>query len=605
MRGKEGHGLSFRWWQQHPPGGDGRAYAVAALSVAAALLFRWTFREWFGGNVPYLQFFPAILVAAWFGGFGPGLLATALSTLAAISFFLPPAGSAFGGVADATSLGFFVAIGAGISWLNHQLRSAAILSASRVERLDAIINTTVDGIIVIDGEGKIEAFNRGAERMFGYPAGEVLGRNVSLLMPSPYHEEHDGYLTRYAATGEARIIGKGREVSGRRRDGTVFPVQLSVGEMTIAGQRKFTGVLHDLTERVRLEGRLGSSEARWKAIIDTAVDGIVVIDKHGHVETFNPAAERLFGYAASEVIGRNVDMLMPSPYREEHDTYLARYLATGRAKIIGTGREVQGRRKDGTTFPLHLSVGEINQDGERKFAGILHDLTGRVRMEGQLREQAALAKLGEMAAVIAHEVKNPLAGIRGAVQIFGSQMPEHDRRVPVLKEIVSRIDALDQMIKDLLYFARPPKPRRSPTDVVPLVTTTANLLSEDPALKGVAIEVEGSAPPLSADPDMLRIVFQNLLINSAHAMHGKGRIRVAVGTDATTCEIAFTDSGPGIPSEIRDKIFTPFFTTKSRGSGLGLPTAKRLVEAHDGQIEIDCPPAGGTSVVIRLPMNGA
>jgi nitrogen-specific signal transduction histidine kinase len=207
-------------------------------------------------------------------------------------------------------------------------------------------------------------------------------------------------------------------------------------------------------------------------------------------------------------------MLMPSPYREEHDTYLTRYLATGRAKIMGIGREVQGLRKDGTTFPLHLSVGQITVQGERKFTGILHDLSSRVQMEGQLREQAALAKLGEMAAVIAHEVKNPLAGIRGAIQVFGRQMSEGGTKAQVMKEIVSWIDALDQMMEDLLLFARPPKPRRAPTDLVPLVTTTANLLSEDPALKEVDVEVEGSAPTVSADPDMLRIVFQNLLIKA-------------------------------------------------------------------------------------------
>jgi PAS domain S-box-containing protein len=136
----------------------------------------------------------------------------------------------------------------------------------------------------------------------------------------------------------------------------------------------------------RAEEAQRTSAARWRAIVDSAVDGIIAIDAHGRIEAFNPAAERLFGYAADEVRGRNVDMLMPSPYREEHDTYLSRYLATGRAKIIGSGREVQGRRKDGSTFPLHLSVGEMTIDGERKFTGILHDLTDRVQMEGRLAE---------------------------------------------------------------------------------------------------------------------------------------------------------------------------------------------------------------------------
>lgn len=340
-------------------------------------------------------------------------------------------------------------------------------------------------------------------------------------------------------------------------------------------------------------------------VIDSAVDGIVVIDAHGRVEAFNPAAERLFGYTTEEVFGRNVDMLMPSPYREEHDTYLSRYLATGRAKIIGMGREVQGLRKDGTTFPLHLSVGQIMVGSERKFTGILHDLSSRVQLEGQLREQAALAKLGEMAAVIAHEVKNSLAGIRGAIQVFGNRMTQDGMNAQVLKEIVSRIDALDQMMKDLLLFARPPTPRRAPTDLVPLVTAIAGLLSVDPAMHDMEVDIDGTAPPVSADADMLRIVFQNLLINGAHAMHGKGRIRVSVDTIDSACQIAFIDGGPGIPAEIREKIFTPFFTTKARGSGLGLPTAKRFIEAHHGQIAIDCPSAGGTKVVVRLPMGTA
>jgi PAS domain S-box-containing protein len=481
-------------------------------------------------------------------------------------------------------------------------RTAGADAVARAERLDAILNMTADGIIVIDAQGRIEAFNRGAQQLFGYPESEVLGRNVSILMPSPHHEEHDKYLERYLTTGEARIIGVGREVTGRTRDGTTFPVHLSVGEMRIAGKRKFTGVLRDLTRRVRLEGELGASEARWRAVVESAVDGIIVIDAHGRVETFNPAAERLFGYRADEVLGHNVDMLMPSPYREEHDSYLSRYLATGRAKIIGIGREVQGRRKDGSVFPLHLSVGQITVAGERRFTGILHDLSNRVRLEEQVREQATLAKLGEMAAVIAHEVKNPLAGIRGAMQVIASRLPPEGAHPQILKEIIGRIDALDTMMKDLLLFARPPKPNRVRTEVVQLVETTANLLGQDPAMGELRIEIGGSAPPVSADPDMLRIVFQNLLINSAHATLGKGRIRVEVGAVDSTCRIAFMDNGPGIPLEIREKIFTPFFTTKARGSGLGLPTTKRLIEANEGHVAISCPPAGGTTVVVELPL---
>jgi two-component system, LuxR family, sensor kinase FixL len=469
------------------------------------------------------------------------------------------------------------------------------------ERLRSVIDSAVDGIIVIDDRARIEAFNRGAERLFGYPASDVIGQNVNVLMPAPYHEEHDGYLARYLATGSAHIIGIGREVSGRRRDGTIFPLHLSVGEMTVGGARKFTGVVHDLSARVNLEKQLRSSEARWRTIIESAVDGIVVIDARGRVEAFNPAAERLFGYSEAEVHGRNVNVLMPSPYHEEHDQYLARYQATHVKKIIGIGREVTGRRKDGSTFPVHLSVAEMVLDGETKFTGILHDLTERTRIEAQLREQTALARLGEMAAVIAHEVKNPLAGIRGAIQIIGGRLPKDSKDAQITQEIISRIDALNALMKDLLLFARPPQPKPLAVELKTLVTTTADLLNADPALKGLRVEVEGSAPPVLADPDLLKIVFVNLLVNGAHAMNGQGIVRVAIGTHGSLSEVTFSDSGPGIPADVRARIFTPFFTTKSRGSGLGLPTAKRLVEAHHGTIDVECPPAGGTTVTVRLP----
>jgi len=586
-----------------------REYGLAVGLVAASVLVRSALAPLLGSKVPYLHFFPAILVAGWYGGLGPGVAATVLSTLAAMYMFLTPPGVAVGDPADIFSLVLFVVTGVMIAWLNHRRRGAeaserasAAQSSARAERLDAVFNTTVDGIIVIDTAGRIEEINRGAVRLFGYPEADVLGRNVSLLMPAPYHDEHDSYLERYLSTGVATIIGTGRQVTGRRRDGSTFPLHLSVGEMTVNGERKFTGMLHDLTARMRLDEQLRASEARWRAIVESAVDGVVVIDRFGKIDAFNPAAVRLFGYDEADVIGRNVSMLMPSPYHGEHDDYLARYLATGQAKVIGIGREVTGRRKDGTTFPVHLSVGEFELGGERKFTGILHDLSGRVRMEEQLRERAALARLGEMAAVIAHEVRNPLAGIRGAIQTIGTRLASDSRDAAMAKEIVTRIDSLSEMMKDLLLFARPPQPRPMPTDIVALVQMTANLLAQDPALGGVRIDVDGSAPAIPVDAEMLKIVFQNLLVNGAHAMGGQGRITVHVHADESSCAVAFTDHGPGIAAEVRQKIFTPFFTTKARGSGLGLPTAKRLVEAQNGEISVECPAGGGTTVTVTLPL---
>ena len=289
-------------------------------------------------------------------------------------------------------------------------------------------------------------------------------------------------------------------------------------------------------------------------------------------------------------------MLMPSPYREEHDGYLERYLREGKARIIGVGREVTGRRRDGSTFPLHLSVGEMSVAGQRKFTGILHDLSARVRIEEQLREQEALARVGEMAAVLAHEIRNPLAGIRGAMQVMASRYDPDSRDAKVTKEIIARIDTLAELMNDLLLFARPPQPQPRPVDLGPLVSMTVDLLRQDPAVKGVNVSVEGSAPVVLADAELLKIVFQNLLINGAQAMGGTGELRVVLAASGNASSVAFADRGPGHSGgHSRTRSSCPSLRPKSRGTGLGLPTAKRLIEAQRGTISIQCPPVGGTT----------
>ena len=467
--------------------------------------------------------------------------------------------------------------------------------------LQSIFDSAVDGIIVIDSKGLIKAFNPAAERLFGYAAGEVFGQNVKLLMPSPDREQHDRYLSNYLKTGVPKIIGTGREVRGRRSDGSTFPLHLSVGRMEIDGEPAFTGILHDLSRRVEIEEALRKSEERLRSIVESAVDAIVVINDRGHIQAFNPSAERLFGYTISEVLGQNVNMLMPSPDRERHDGYLQHYLTTGEQKIIGIGREVVGLKKDGTRFPVHLSVGEMRSEGTRSFTGILHDLSDRVLLEQRLAEQKSLAKLGEMAAVVAHEVKNPIAGIRGALQVITSRMPPEQRDRTILLDIITRLDALNRIVQDMLMFARPRALRREPVPLGVLLRDTASLIERDPTMSNLEISVTG-ATDIAGDREMLQVVFQNILMNAAQATEGQGRIDVTISHANGRCRVAIADRGPGMPEEVREKAFDAFFTTKHRGTGLGLPIAKRVVEAHGGTIQIDVPPAGGTTISVELPM---
>jgi two-component system sensor kinase FixL len=394
------------------------------------------------------------------------------------------------------------------------------------------------------------------------------------------------------------------ETVRQTKDGRRLDVSLSVSPLRDASGGVFgaSTIARDITAKKRDIERLRESEARLRSIVEAAVDGIVVIDANGRIEAFNAGAERMFGYRADEVVGRAVSILMPAPYRDEHDGYVARYLRTGEARIIGIGREVSALRKNGTTFPVHLSVGEMSLEGERKFTGILHDLTTRVQMEERLREQAALARLGEMAAVIAHEVKNPLAAVRGAIQVVGKRLPPGSREADVVTDIIARIDTLNLLVKDLLLFARPPQPHLVPLDVSLVLTATVGLLSQDVANAGVNVGLGGGAPPILGDAEMLKIVFTNLLVNSAQAMKGHGDVVVTVAADDAACVVEFTDSGPGIPADVRNRLFTPFVTTKARGTGLGLATVKRIVEAHSGRIQIECPDVGGTRIRIWLPL---
>ena len=462
----------------------------------------------------------------------------------------------------------------------------------------AVTDLTEDGIVGIDLQGQVHTWSQGAERIFGYSAEEMIGRTLAILMPGG-----TGAFTpvldrlrqgQHVDRVEAVRIAKGNRLVHVSTAGTAL--RDANGQVTGA-----VAVVRDISERKRADLDQQATDARWRAIINSTVDAIVVIDVRGRIETFNRSAERMFGYTEAELLGKSVNTLMPPPYRDEHDGYISNYLRTGDRKIIGIGREVTCLRRDGSTLPVHLSVGEWQVGGERHFTGILHDLSPRVALEAQLREQTALARLGEMAAVIAHEVKNPLAAVRGAIQVIGGRLPAGSKDAPVIKEIVARLDALNDLIKDLLLFARTPQPRIASVSLRPLFQLTVDLLSTDPAFAHLQIDLQGDAPPTPGDADLLKIVFQNLLINAAQAMQGQGRIQITIVTGESSHQVRVTDTGPGIPADVRAKLFHPFFTTKSRGTGLGLSIARRLLEAQGGSIEVSCPPEGGTQVVVTLP----
>jgi two-component system sensor kinase FixL len=483
----------------------------------------------------------------------------------------------------------------------------------------ALIATAADGIIVIDTAGSVKFYNAACERLFGYPEAEVVGRNVKMLMPAPYHEEHDAYLGHYRKTGERRIIGIGREVVGRRNDGTTFPMYLSVGECKLPAGNLYVGLIHDLTERDKAGAELREREARLSSILDTVPDAIVIINEGGVIESFSRAAARQFGYAPEEVIGRNVKMLMPNPYREDHDGYLARYHATGEKRIIGIGRVVVGQRRDGSTFPMELAVGEVWLGQRRLYTGFIRDLTDRQGTERRVQELQAdlihvsrLSAMGQMASALAHELNQPLTAVINYVKaarrtIEMSDAQDVARAREMLDKAAAQTARAGQIIRRLRDFVEKKETNRTPELLNKVVeeALALGLIGVADANVRVQLEFEPELPQVHVDKIQIQQVVTNLIRNAAEAMQNVDRreLRVATASNGDFVQVSVVDSGPGLSEEVAARLFQPFVTTKQKGMGVGLTISQSIIEAHGGRIWAEPVMPNGVAFHFSLPID--
>lgn len=481
-----------------------------------------------------------------------------------------------------------------------------------------IVDTAVDGIVVIDRSGAIRSVNHATERLFGYAAEELIGKNVELLMPEPYAGEHDAYLANYLRTGQKKIIGIGREVVGRRKDGSAFPMDLSVGETRDGDQPIFVGIIRDITDRKAAELARRESELRLRSILDTVPDAIVVIDAQGTIQSFSPAAERLFGYGAAEVLGQNVKILMPTPYREAHDGYLARYLRTGERRIIGVGRVVVGLRKNGETFPIELQVGEFAFSGSRYFTGFVRDLTERQETERRIHDLQAellhasrLSVMGQMASTMAHELNQPLTAVTNYLeagrQLLATGADRPERITEMMEKAIGQAQRAGDVIRRLREFVSKGETERRIQSRNRLVEEALALGLVGARQRGVqtSLELDRTLPPVLVDHVQIQQVVLNLVRNAVEAMEQVERRELTIGTQAIAergmVEIIVADSGPGVAPELADRLFQPFVTTKPAGMGLGLSICREIVEAHHGRLTTVPGSAGGAVFRVTLP----
>ena len=500
-----------------------------------------------------------------------------------------------------------------------KLRLRLLPQRSRAH-LDTVLETAVDGVVLINGSGEILMFNRACERLFGYRREETLGQNVSMLMPEPYRSGHDGFLRDYLRTGKAGIIGIGRTVTGLRKDGTTFPMGLSVGESAENGKPIFVGIIRDLTEQRQMERATADTFARLRAVVDTAVDGVILADSAGDMLMVNPACQRLFGYEADDLIGNNVRMLMPAPYHTEHDGYLARYHATGERRIIGIGREVQGQRKDGTIFPMDLSVGEALQNGEKVFVGVIHDLTERKRAERQFIQAQKMEAIGHVSGGIAHDFNNLLTVIMGNAELLHDYLDAEEDAAELARSIIFAAERGAELTSRLLAFGRRQVLQPTEIDCNELVRGLQKLirrtLREDIEIR---LSLAEDLSHAHADPGQLESALLNLALNAQDAMPRGGSLTIATAeaeldemyrgaspeiVPARYVMLAITDDGEGMSRAVLDRVYEPFFTTKEvgKGSGLGLSMVYGFAKQSNGHVSIYSEPGLGTTVRIYLPV---
>ena len=490
-------------------------------------------------------------------------------------------------------------------------RSAVIAEfASLADILD------LANVVIHDLEGTILHWTTGCERLYGWSRQEAVGQIVHHLLKTRYPVPR----SEIAATMRERGSWEG-ELEHHTKSGAV----VSIASLWVARKsddnvvRFVLQTNNDITGLKRAKADLATREAHLRSILDTVPEAMIVIDERGLVTSFSAAAAKLFGYQPEEVIGQNVRMLMPEPYRAEHDGYVANYLKTGEARIIGYGRLVKGLTKDGREFPMELAVGETHANGQRIFTGFIRDLTSRRKMEDELRQSQKMEAVGQLTGGVAHDFNNILTAI-----IANLEMLYPGVRDPELREYVK--EALDaaqdgaKLASQLLAFGRRQSLNAKSTDVGPLVSNFADLLRRT---LGEAIElrivVVGSPHLTVVDPSLLLNALLNLAINARDAMPRGGRLTIEISharLDADYAQtypdirtgryvlITVTDTGSGMSEEVRQRAFEPFFTTKptGAGTGLGLSMVYGFVKQSGGNIQIYSELGHGTSVRVFLPV---
>lgn len=489
-----------------------------------------------------------------------------------------------------------------------------------------LLDTVADAIVSSDSSGRIESFNRAAERLFGYEAEEVLGENVRMLMPSPHREQHDLYVHRYLTTGEARIVGKpNREVTGLKKGGTTFPLELGIGEWFEGEERKFMAVLHDLSAYKRTESELRESENRFRSIFEHSPGGVVMAAPDATLLAVNPAFARFLGYGPDELQGKRfTDITYPDDVEESRRLY--EELRSGRRSVVD--QEKRYLHADGTIVWGHMTSTWLRDDtGSPGYAiAMIQDITDRKRAEeenraltAQFHQAQKMEALGTLASGVAHDFSNLLMGIGGCTNIALSTLPADSPARMYLEEIKKSAEGGAGISRRLLDFTRMRQSERVQVFELNLLIAgvrglLTRMLSEEIEL---VVCLEAADSRVCADPGLMEQVLVNLAANARDAMPEGGRLTLQT-TNTVLFEsdgnavpagdyvvLTATDTGCGMDEPTRQRVFEPFFTTKEmgKGTGLGLSMIHGIVRQANGAIEVESAPKRGSTFRLSFPVS--